>query len=70
MNNEHRPANSPEWFKLLGRFHGSEVADARTDPNYKVVKLDVKAEPFPGAPPEDFADQTLYELYEWGGADR
>tara|TARA_R110000765_G_C18456326_1_gene549127 strand:+ start:143 stop:355 length:213 start_codon:yes stop_codon:yes gene_type:complete len=70
MNNEHRPANSPEWFKTLGRFHGSEVAYLRKNPDYKVVKTDQKAEPFPGSPPEDFADHTLYELYEWGGGAR
>ena len=30
-----------KWKKLLGRFHGSEVASWRDDPRVKVVKTDV-----------------------------
>ena len=55
--------NLSKWKKLLGRFHGSEVASWSDDPRVKVVKLDVKVEPFPGSPQEDFEDQTLYEAY-------
>ena len=54
------------WTRVMGRFHKSEIADLLDDPKYKVVKTEKKAEPFPGSPPEDFDDHTLYELYERG----
>ncbi len=52
-----------KWKKMLGRFHHSEVKSWKNDPRVKVVKTDKKAPPFPGAPKEDFEDQTLYEAY-------